>query len=95
MPKRFRRKHSPDFKAKVTLAAVRYKGTLAEMAKRLEAHPDQITAWKQQLVKGAADVFADGRHTKPPMDVKPLHAQIGELALENDFLNPRSARPAC
>jgi len=48
-------------------------------------HPGQITAWKEQLLRGAADVFTDGRHTKPPVDVKTLHAKIGQLALENVF----------
>lgn len=88
MTKRQRRNHASAFKAKVALAAVRNEGTLAERAKRFDVHPGQITAWKDQPLHGAADVFAEGgrRGGEPAVDVKTLHAKIGELALENDFL---------
>ena len=86
MSKRSRRNHAPEFKAKVALAAVRNEGTLAEVAKRFDVHPGQVTAWKEQLLRGAADVFTDGRHATPPVDVQRLHAKIGEITLENDFL---------
>lgn len=87
MSKRNRRNHAPEFKAKVALAAVRNEGTLSELAKRFDVHPGQITAWKEQLLAGAAHVFSPGGHpADPPVDVKTLHAKIGELALENDFL---------
>jgi transposase-like protein len=87
MSKRPRRNHAPAFKAKVALAAVRNEGTLSELSKRFDVHPGQITAWKDQLVAAAADVFADGgRRSDPPVDVKTLHAKIGQLALENGFL---------
>ena len=59
------------------------------MAQQYDVHPNQITAWKAQLVDGAADVFGSstgGSSAAPVVDVKVLHAKIGELALENDFL---------
>ena len=87
MTKRTRRTHSAAFKAKVALAAVRGERTLAELAQQFEVHPNQITAWKAQLLEGAAGLFgSDAPNVPPPVDLKALHAKIGELALENDFL---------
>lgn len=87
MSRRPRRNHSPDFKAKVALAAVKGDRTLAELAKKFDVHPNQIAQWKDQLLAGAASAFgAEGRPAEPPVDVKALHAKIGELTLENDFL---------
>jgi transposase len=86
MSKRTRRNHSPAFKAKVALAAVQGEQTLAELAQRFDVHPTQITQWKTQLLEGAADVFGERRESAPAVDVKALHAKIGELTLENDFL---------
>jgi transposase len=86
MSKRSRRTHAPEFKAKVALAAVRNEDTLAALAKRFDVHPGQITAWKDQLLHTAAEIFAEGRRVEPAVDVKSLHAKIGELTLENDFL---------
>src|SRR6202790_5541174 len=89
MSKRARRNHTPAFKAKVALAAVRGEKTLSELAQLFDVHPNQITQWKGQLQEGAAEVFGSGGSTgaaRPTVDVKSLHAKIGELTLENDFL---------
>jgi transposase len=88
MSKRQRRNHTPVFKAKVALAAVKGDRTLAQLAEDFDVHPNQITTWKAQLEGGACDVFGAARTTAttPTVDVKSLHAKIGELTLENDFL---------
>ena len=86
MSRRPRRNHSPAFKAKVALAAVKDEATLAELAQRFDVHPHQIGQWREQLLRGAAAVFAEGRPVEPAVDVKTLHAKIGEITLENDFL---------
>jgi transposase-like protein len=88
MSKRPRRNHSPAFKAKVALAAVKGEKTLAELAQQYDVHPNQITQWKAQLLDGAAGVFGSEKTAaaNPPVDVKTLHAKIGELTLANDFL---------
>ena len=86
MSRRPRRTHSAAFKAKVALAAVRGDKTLAELAQH-DVHPNQITDWKNQLLAKAADVFGgEPRDDEPTVDLKVLHAKIGQLALENDFL---------
>jgi transposase len=89
MTKRTRRTHSAAFKAKVALAAIKGEKTLAELAQQFDVHANQITAWKAQLVGGAAEVFGGSTTgtAAPVVDVKVLHAKIGELALENDFLS--------
>jgi transposase-like protein len=84
-----RRNHTPAFKAKVALSALRNDRTIAQLAEQFDVHPNQITTWKGQLIEGAADLFERGGHGKPPapeIDIKTLHAKIGELTLENDFL---------
>ena len=87
MTRRTRRNHSPAFKSKVALAAVKGEHTLAELAKRFDVHPNQIAQWKEQLLAGAASVFGqEGRPVEPAVDVKALHAKIGQLTMENDFL---------
>jgi len=97
MTKRTRRTHSAAIKAKVALAAVKGERTLAELAQQFDVHPNQITEWKRQLQERAADVFgATGApSSEPPVDVKTLHAKIGESTLENDFCQERSAKPDC
>lgn len=82
-----RRTHSAAFKAKVALAAVRGDKTLAELTQQHDVHPNQITDWRNQLLSRAADVFGGEQATpEPAIDLKALHAKIGQLALENDFL---------
>ena len=85
MSRRPRRNHTPAFKSKVALAAVKGDRTLAQLAEQFDVHPNQITS-KAQLESGAADVFGPGGGSaaQPAIDVKSLHAKIGELTLEND-----------
>ncbi|WP_415872951.1 IS3 family transposase [Burkholderia ubonensis] len=92
MTKRTLRTHSAAFKAKVALAAVKGERTLAELAQQFDVHPNQITEWKRQLQERAADVFGAGGapSNEPPVDLKALHAKIGQLAQENDFLKRRA-----
>jgi transposase-like protein len=87
MSRRPRRNHSPAFKAKVALEAARGERTVAEIAKKYEIHPNQVTEWRRHLLDRAAAVFgASGPDDKPPVDLKALHAKIGQQALEIDFL---------
>lgn len=87
MSRRPRRNHSAAFKAKVALAALKGDRTLAELAQHFDVHPNQIAQWKTQLQERATEVFAGTAPTGgPPVDVKALHAKIGELTVENDFL---------
>ena len=86
--RRSRRNHSAAFKAKVALGAIKGEKTLAELAEQFEVHPTQITQWKTQLWERAMEIFATapekaGEHGP---NVKELHAKIGQLAVENDFL---------
>ncbi|HEV2425350.1 MAG TPA: IS3 family transposase [Terriglobia bacterium] len=91
MARRKRRNHSGAFKAQVALAALKGDKTLAELAQQFDVHPNQITEWKAQLLERAAQVFGgtNGEAVSAP-DVKTLHAKIGELTLENDFLGRRA-----
>ena len=92
MPKG-RRKHSPVFKAKVALEAVKGQETVAQLAVRHEVHPGQIQAWKKALIEGAAGVFGNGQEKKAKNDaalVVRLYQEIGQLKVERDFLAERS-----
>ena len=89
MSRRPRRNHTPAFKAKVALAAIKGEKTLADLAQQFDVHPNQITQWKSQLQEGAAAVFGPDTGSDPDVpriDIKSLHAKIGELTLENGFL---------
>lgn len=86
MSRRARRNHSPTFKAKVAVDAIRGDKTLAELAKLHDVHANQIVDWKNQLLERAAGAFGADSAAVPGVDLKVLHAKIGQLALENDFL---------
>ena len=85
-----RKQHRPEFKARVALEALKGEQTVAELASRFDIHPTMIHQWKKALLDGAADIFQRGRRpTEPEADVaqvKELHAKIGELTVERDFL---------
>ena len=83
--KKQRRKLTAEFKARVALAALREDKTTAELCAQYQVHANQIAEWKKQLVARATEVFGGGDRVAP-VDLAPLHAKIGQLALENDFL---------
>ena len=92
MSKRPRRNHAPVFKAKVALEALKGEETLVELSQRYQVHPNQITDWKRQLLDHAADVFSKDRKPDQGPNVKDLHAKIGQLSMENDFLSSALGR---
>ena len=88
-----RRKHSPVFKAKVALEALKGQETVAQLAARYEVHPGQIQAWKKALAEGASGVFSNGKEQKARNDaalISRLYQEIGQLKVERDFLAERS-----
>ena len=88
--KQSRRKHSPSFKAKVALEALKGEETTAELAHRFELHPSQIRAWKKALAEGAAGIFGDDRGKRDDQSlISQLYQQIGQLKVERDFLESR------
>ena len=93
MARRSRRNHSPAFKAKVAIAAIKGDQTVSELAKRFDIHPNLITQWKTQLLENATIAFNGGvAKSDDGPDLQALHAKIGQLALENDFLEKALGR---
>ena len=87
MTKRPRRNHVAAFKAKVALEAIKGDQTLVELSGRFQVHPNQIAEWKKVLLEKAPDVFDKRNPSGKEPDIKELHAKIGQLAMENDFLS--------
>jgi transposase-like protein len=84
-----RKKYSPEFKAKVALAALRNEQTISELSQQFGVHPNMISTWKKALVDNAADTFDKNQKYRKGVDNKidELHRQIGQLKVENDFLS--------
>jgi transposase len=92
MSKRPRRNHAPTFKAKVALEAQKGDQTIVELAERYQVHPNQITEWKKQLLAYADEIYSRDRKPDQGPNVKELHAKIGQLSMENDFLSSALGR---
>jgi len=87
--RRKRKQYSPEFKAKVALAAIKNEETVAQLAARYEVHPTVINTWKRNLLDGAADFFANGKKKNNQTEAKvdELYQHIGKLKVERDFLS--------
>ena len=91
---RRRRNHSPEFKAKVALSAIKGDETLSELSRRYEINSNLIVKWKKQLLDNSAEVFASGKGLAPDREseIKLLQAKIGEVTMDNDFLSKALGR---
>ena len=86
---KIRKKHSPQFKAKVALAAIQNDETIAQIASRFGVHPTMVSTWKRQMLEGAADIFDKNHNFRKQAQAQSdeLYRQIGKLKVENDFLS--------
>ena len=86
--RRKRRNHSPSFKAKVAIAALKGDKTIAELSQQFDIHANQVIEWKKQLLENSNQIFRNKADSKDLSegDLKDLHAKISQLTLENDFL---------
>lgn len=86
-----RNRYTPEFKAKVALAAIKNEETLAELSARFGVHPTMIANWKRALLESAADIFDKGHKTRKRSEaqIDDLFRQIGQLKVENDFLSKK------
>lgn len=92
MAKRVRKNHSSAFKAKVALEAIKEQHSLSDLAERFQVHRNQVALWKRQLQENAEGVFVRERESETDLSIKDLHAKIGRLAMENDFLSAALGR---
>jgi transposase len=86
MARRQRRTHSATFKAQVAVAALRGDKTIAEVAEKFEVHPNQVTAWKAQLLERSSEFIGEKADGTPAPNIEKMEAKIGRLTLETDFL---------
>jgi transposase len=90
-----RRKYPAELKAKVALEALRGEHTLAELSSKYNVHPNLIASWKKQAKESLVDMFAGGaekRSAQHEAEIKELHAKIGQLTVEKDFLSKAFGR---
>ncbi|MGZ0018397.1 transposase [Nitrosomonas sp. wSCUT-2] len=89
-----RRNHSPEFKSKVALAAIKGDKTLIELAQQYGINSNLIVKWKKQLIDNSNEIFASGKGLAPDREseIQSLQAKIGQLTMENDFLSKALGR---